>query len=715
MSYTLNWSNPSLPGKQPFTLNNGEVNSTAASIPFTGHGVSAYGEIQQENYMRLLENFASDTAPSAPTIGQLWYDTAPRSNGVLTSTFPKLKICSGFDGSGVAQWDLIPVARFVRNTFYASESQPVDFTGPNGDQTITAGDFWLKPSVGVLRVCYSTSGSGANKVATWRVVASWDSGPTFPSDPQVGQLFSLTSAPNTLHHYTTSNGWVQLVDAHHLPFYWGSSSDLASSSSKVAPGFMWADTNGSAQYLDVNGNISIAPSLRIALANNSSSLSPSNPLSAEKTWLTLNPTEKVRTPPGIARVGSVGTLDAPASANHSHASPVVEDIQNFDASTGPSLQNGAPWAYMLAGHNDGGTTKWFKLETKIGYFENVQRQANYASAGQFLRVIQNDGTGSGTPQALWGPSSLHLNDIETVAISAPQANQFLTFNGSHWVNSSAWDFMVLDGLGDVEVGSSPANDDTIVRDMSNGGYGVWRNKPFSTILNSYGLNNLGDVSLSVPIGTPLAAATTVLGYNGSSWVDTTLSINELNDVQYSVSGSVIVDGGGRQNDSSKRILTHSGVVPSSWGAMSMMSLLQPPAQTEQLLPLFSTIGTNRGRPVKRLRIGNYQELSGSFYIGDLAYNTSHHIVFNPGYEFTDTPQIMLTLSSDGTFSPSDGMLDSTSSPDPSWFPEIDATAAYFMASNTGFWVTVQEWTAAGGSTAVVQDNLVVNWVARGPV
>lgn len=82
--YLLTWKNPALAGKTDIQVPVGSVVTSAASLQFTGKGAANYGKIQQENFMRLLENFADGTAPLHPTVGQFWYDT---SNAIL-------KICS---------------------------------------------------------------------------------------------------------------------------------------------------------------------------------------------------------------------------------------------------------------------------------------------------------------------------------------------------------------------------------------------------------------------------------------------------------------------------------------------------------------------------------------------------------------------------------------------------------------------------------------------
>lgn len=89
MAYSLFWRDPSLPTKQtPITVPAGSVVSNAASLRFTGKGAANYGKIQQENQMRLLENFAGGTEPALPTVGQTWYDTSEGTLKVCISIPP---------------------------------------------------------------------------------------------------------------------------------------------------------------------------------------------------------------------------------------------------------------------------------------------------------------------------------------------------------------------------------------------------------------------------------------------------------------------------------------------------------------------------------------------------------------------------------------------------------------------------------------------------
>jgi hypothetical protein len=94
MTYNVQWASDGLqgiPGKSTIVLPDDFTNTTSTSISLTGRDVAAYGQIQQTNFIQMLENFASASAPNNPTVGQLWYDSSTNSlmlyswNGVSTA------------------------------------------------------------------------------------------------------------------------------------------------------------------------------------------------------------------------------------------------------------------------------------------------------------------------------------------------------------------------------------------------------------------------------------------------------------------------------------------------------------------------------------------------------------------------------------------------------------------------------------------------------
>ena len=57
-------------------VNDGTINTTDTSLKLLGKNFFGYGEIVAENFVHLLEHFASGTAPDHPVDGQLWFDTS---------------------------------------------------------------------------------------------------------------------------------------------------------------------------------------------------------------------------------------------------------------------------------------------------------------------------------------------------------------------------------------------------------------------------------------------------------------------------------------------------------------------------------------------------------------------------------------------------------------------------------------------------------------
>jgi hypothetical protein len=83
MAYTLRFSDSTktdtitVPSMPP------GINTVDTTLSLVGRGYPNYGEKIAENFLHLLENFASSTPPENPIEGQLWYDTSDLSRKVL--------------------------------------------------------------------------------------------------------------------------------------------------------------------------------------------------------------------------------------------------------------------------------------------------------------------------------------------------------------------------------------------------------------------------------------------------------------------------------------------------------------------------------------------------------------------------------------------------------------------------------------------------------
>lgn len=121
MAYTVNNFN----GTFLTTVADGTIDTTT-DIRFVGKNYAGYGEIQNENFLHLMENFANTTPPPKAVIGQIWYDA--------TSTEKKLKFWDG------ANWRIAGGAK-------------VQGTAPSG---LAAGEFWWD---NVAKQLYTWSGT----------------------------------------------------------------------------------------------------------------------------------------------------------------------------------------------------------------------------------------------------------------------------------------------------------------------------------------------------------------------------------------------------------------------------------------------------------------------------------------------------------------------------------------------------------------------------
>lgn len=138
MAYTINKTDTSTLA----TVTDGTINTTASSLTLIGKSYSNWGELNNENLVKLLENSAGTSAPTVPIIGELWFDTSTSSlkvyngndfvptgneKGLVTTNITNGDIVIQPNGTGVVEVDSIQVNGDSITSIITNAS--VDITG----------------------------------------------------------------------------------------------------------------------------------------------------------------------------------------------------------------------------------------------------------------------------------------------------------------------------------------------------------------------------------------------------------------------------------------------------------------------------------------------------------------------------------------------------------------------------------------------------------
>lgn len=169
--YTFRFSDPS---KSSFTLREGGVNSTLTSLTLYGYNKELWGRGFQQNFISLLENFASPNAPASPVEGQIWFDSANKAVKVFHTG--SWKAVGGGSGIGVVAGATAPSPQELGMLWY--------------DIVAEALKYW----------------DGAK----WIAIATFKrmTGDTPPTNPEVGQLWFNARVEELM--YWSGTGWVTI-------------------------------------------------------------------------------------------------------------------------------------------------------------------------------------------------------------------------------------------------------------------------------------------------------------------------------------------------------------------------------------------------------------------------------------------------------------------------------------------------------------------------
>lgn len=153
MPYTINKTN----GGFVTTIADGNIDTTT-DLTLFGKNYSGYGEILNENLVKLMENFASSNAPASPLPGQLWWDLNTKTLKVNTSP---------------GMWRVISGA-------FSSKDAPTN---------VTSGDFWFDTDAMQLNV-YNGS--------AWTLIGPPYRAGTGISGSVVETVYDISGDPHTI-------------------------------------------------------------------------------------------------------------------------------------------------------------------------------------------------------------------------------------------------------------------------------------------------------------------------------------------------------------------------------------------------------------------------------------------------------------------------------------------------------------------------------------
>ena len=172
--YTLNFSDPS---KTTTVVINGPTkNNYSTSLDLVGPGYVAYGETIAQDFLKLLENFASPNPPLNPIEGQLWYDTSNPGRKILRVNNGAVTSARWPSANGIYQQANDPSIEYSQNLIDGDIW--VD-TG-NTQVKIRYGDTWtlVGPSVSTSDTKTGTESVDleSNTGGTYPVILNWVNG-----------------------------------------------------------------------------------------------------------------------------------------------------------------------------------------------------------------------------------------------------------------------------------------------------------------------------------------------------------------------------------------------------------------------------------------------------------------------------------------------------------------------------------------------------------
>ena len=210
---------------------------TTTDLRFVGKNYAGYGEVQNENFLHILENFANTTAPPKAIEGQVWYDSGNKKLKFYDGA--KFKSASGSETSATAPGGL-GIGDFWWDTsakqMYAYDGAAFVLIGPEASPDLGTS--------GVVAQVVKDSGNANHSIL--KVLAG---GKTVAIASQTA--FTLNSSVNPIDDFTLIKKGMTLAntDANGISaddyVYWGTSSNSLRLGGLLASDYV---TKGTVQF-----------------------------------------------------------------------------------------------------------------------------------------------------------------------------------------------------------------------------------------------------------------------------------------------------------------------------------------------------------------------------------------------------------------------------------------------------------------------------------
>jgi hypothetical protein len=155
MAYSINKTDGSILA----TVADGQLDQFSTDITFIGKNYSGFGEVLNENFVKILENFADTAAPTKPIRGQIWFDASEL----------KLKVYNGLAFVPVSSATIAssqPLTLGVGDLWFDDLNKQLYFY--DGSNTILLGpDFSATQGLSGLKVANILDTLNQNRVITY--------------------------------------------------------------------------------------------------------------------------------------------------------------------------------------------------------------------------------------------------------------------------------------------------------------------------------------------------------------------------------------------------------------------------------------------------------------------------------------------------------------------------------------------------------------------